>query len=685
MIHHAVFSPSSIVVVGASDDISKVGGRILKNILESSFSGPLYGINPKAEEVQGVPCPPLEDLPEIELAILAVHARFIPSYMQKLAEQKQTKGFIVLSAGFSEMGEEGTQLQDEIVAIARSCGGTVIGPNCTGVLTEDYAGVFAGPVPELSKEGCDLASGSGATAAFILEQGISAGLRFRQMISVGNSAQVGVEDVLAYWDETFDPENSAKIKLLYLESIANPRRLLKHSRSLREKGCRICAVKSGRSQEGRRAASSHTGAMASDDSFVDALFRKAGIIRCSGREDLVQAGILCSFPDMRKPSMAIVTHAGGPGVMLTDMLSEQGIAVPKLEGEEMDALLSRLHHGSSAANPIDFLATGTAGHLDDILTTLCSTRDDLGGITVIFGSPGLHDVSDVLDVLAGHIKNSSLPIYPVLPSIITAKDEIRRFTASGIPFFTDEVSFARTLGTAVRTGSSLPAVPMHPEPPALSYADQLTPDAQGYLPPQQASALLDAAGIPRIREAMISHPGELKELSLSLPWAMKVIGPVHKTDVGGVRLDISSLEEAEQTAEELLRIPEAKGVLIQEMASGTEFFCGVMRDDAFGHLLMTGLGGIFVETLKDTSSELLPIDRSTAEAMLASLKSYPVLTGTRGNQALAVGELTDLLLGVDALIRMVPEIAEMDINPVLVSRERAVSVDVRIRLRAYSV
>lgn len=377
--------------------------------------------------------------------------------------------------------------------------------------------------------------------------------------------------------------------------------------------------------------------------------------------------------------MAVVTHAGGPGVMLTDMLSDAGITVPGLEGPEMEELLSRLHHGSSVANPIDFLATGTASQLDDILRTLKDERKDISAVTVIFGSPGLTDISDVLQVLARHITSSDIPIFPVLPSVITAEREIRQFKQTGLPFFSDETQFAQALGSTL--------IQMHPSAEELVPIDgaeilrsRLIPGSDGYLPADQISMMLDAAGIQRLQEKIIGCTKDIGSVPFAFPWAMKVLGPVHKSDVGGVLLNISSEAQAASAAEQLLNIEDAHGVLVQEMASGTEFYCGLMRDELFGHLLMTGLGGIFVETLKDVSSELLPINRQEASQMLAGLKSFPILQGTRGKPPLDVRGLEDMLVKLSRLAASFPEIAEMDINPVLVSEDRAAAADCRIRI-----
>ncbi len=678
MIHRAVFSPNSLVVVGASKDTAKVGGKVLENILSSPFRGALYGINPQAAHVQGVPCPTLDDLPNVDLAIIAVPATHIPMYMEELAARKQTRGFIVLSAGFSEMGPEGAALQKSLVDIADRYGASLIGPNCTGVLTRNYAGIFAGPIPELSSDGCDLASGSGATAAFLLEQGITMGVRFSQVITVGNSAQIGVEEVVAHWDESYVPGSSSRVKVLYMESITRPQKLLAHCISLIAKGCRICAVKAGSSSAGSRAASSHTGAMAGNDEFTEALFRKAGVIRCRGREELITVAAACMFPPMEGNRMAVVTHAGGPGVMLTDALSSWGIEVPKLAGSAVDELEKRLHHGSSVANPIDFLATGTAAQLGDILTVLEDHVPEIDAVSVIFGSPGLTDIDDVLEVLSRHVESSRKPVFPILPSTVTAKREIAAFISRGMPCFPDDVVFGDAIGR-IRSVRKLEHTISH-VPHRICPLPELHPDDHGYLPPHEAAQLLDLAGIPRVQETWVSILDDLDDVDIPFPWAMKGIGIIHKSDSGAVVLGIRDGDAARKAAQDILAIPGITGMLIQEMAEGMEFFCGVSRDDQFGHMLMAGLGGVFVETLKDTASELVPVQHSEAEAMLRRLRSWPIIQGVRGQPGLDRDGLIDIMVNVSSLVSCIPEICEMDINPVMVSAHGAVSVDCRIRL-----
>ena len=346
MIAKELLDPRSIVIVGASNDRSKPGGKVLYNILYNKFEGKIYGVNPKEKEVQGVPCfPDCDSLPEVELAIIAIAANHVEAALKVLAYEKKCKAFILFSAGFSETGSEGKSLEKRCVKIVNDAGGTLVGPNCIGVISGRYKGVFAGPIPEYDPMGCDCVSASGATMVYILEMAIPRGLKFRDIFSVGNSAQTGVEDILQYWDESFDERKSSKIKLLYMEQINDPQRFLKHARSLVNKGCRIAAIKSGNTEPGSRAVSSHTGALAGSDSAVSALFRKAGIIRCYSRVELVYVAAIFTIPPLKGDRIAVITHAGGPGVMLTDILVKNGMKVPQLQGPKADKLLSKLFSG----------------------------------------------------------------------------------------------------------------------------------------------------------------------------------------------------------------------------------------------------------------------------------------------------------------------------------------------------
>lgn len=685
MINAKLLNPKSIVVVGGSDDITKAGGRALKNLLNCDFNGDVHVVNPKSPVVQGIKTfPDVSLLPHTDLAIIAVAARFCPAIVRTLATEKGTGGFIILSAGFSEENEVGAALEKEIVDVINSTGGTLIGPNCIGYLNNNYHGVFTEPIPRLSPNGIDFISGSGATAVFILETAITGGLPFSSVWSVGNSAQIGVEDVLEHLDITFDPLTSSRIKLLYIENITDPQRFLRHSSSLIRKGCRIAAIKAGSSEAGSRAASSHTGAMASPDTAVDALLRKAGIVRCYSRTDLAIVAALFTYKPLKGKRIAIVTHAGGPAVMLTDILSEGGMEIPHLTGPAADRLLEKLFAGSSVANPIDFLATGTAEQLGYIIDACENDFDEVDAIAVIFGSPGLFPVDDVYNLLHEKIRSCKKPVYPIMPSVINVKREIAEFIARGNAIFTDEVFFGRAL--CMVNATSPPAVPESkgPHNELKVIREVIESASDGYLPPEKVNMLLKAAGIETVPESVVTTAAAAVRAAgaMGYPVVMKVVGPVHKSDIGGVVLNIDSEERVRDEFARMMTLPEVTGILVQKMISGREIFCGATREDRYGHLVMAGMGGIFIEVFKDVSTALVPVSDQEARSMIRSLRSYKIIRGIRGTAGVNEEAFVRVITSLSDLLAVAPEIAEMDINPLLGTPDNVVAVDARIRVQA---
>lgn len=679
-----LIDPKSIVVVGGSDDVYKPGGRILENLRQHKFPGTLHVVNPKSDTVQGIKAHArVEDLPHVELAVLAIAAKYCLHAVEVLAKEKGTKAFIILSAGFGEESKEGGEIERQIVEIINSVGGSLIGPNCVGLMNSHYTGAFIQPIPPFDPLGIDFVTGSGATAVFILELGIQQGLRFSSVFSVGNSAQLGVEEILEYLDTSYIQGKSAPVKMLYLENITNPSKLLKHSRSLVSKGCKIVAIKAGRSAAGSRAASSHTGALASSDEAVEALFRKAGIVRARGRQELLTlAGIFMHKPITGK-RMAIVTHAGGPAVMLTDALSEGGLDVPKLEGHAAETLLSKLFGGSSVANPIDFLATGTAEQLGYVLDA-CEHDFPVDAITVIFGSPGLFPVNEAYRVLADKMRKGKKPIFAVLPSIINAAEGIEEFVKDGNIYFPEEVVLGDALCLSVNSGKGyqekFPRIKAD-EAAIRQVIDTAKDDA--YLPPADVQKLLDAVGIPRAGEGVAKTAEEAVQLAAKLgyPVVMKVVGPVHKSDVGGVALNVDSPERVKAEFDRMIKIPETVAILLQPMMKGMELYVGGKRDDKFGHMVLCGLGGIFIEVLKDVRSGLVPLSSDEALDMVNSLRSVKILDGIRGQAAIGRDRLADGAIRVSRLLELAPEIFEMDLNPLLGNGEGIVAVDARIRVK----
>ena len=684
MLHPKLIHPKSIVIIGGSDNIHSPGGRVLKNLIDHKFPGQLFVVNPKQEIVQGVKSyNNVNDVPKVDLAIVAIAAKHIPEAIKILTQQKETKGFIIFSAGFSEKDDNGAQLERDIVALINEAGGSLLGPNNIGLINQYYTGVFTTPIPKLDEKGVDFISGSGATAVFIIEAAESMGLTFSSVYTVGNSAQIGVEEILEYLDHSFEEDKSSKVKLLYIESIKNPLKFLKHTASLISKGCKIAAIKAGSSEAGNRAASSHTGAIANSDVFIDALFKKAGIIRCYGRNELITvAGILLQKESKGK-NIAIITHAGGPAVMLTDVLSKNGLQVPSLKGTHCKALLSELFEGSSVTNPIDFLATGTAQQLETIIDYCENKFDEIDAMAVIFGSPGLSSVYDAYDVISDKIQTCNKPIYAILPSVVNVENEIEAFLKKGNIAFHDEVLFGNALAKVFNQSTVKDTIHVS-EFKSYDKVRKLIDDLpNGYMSSETAFQLLECVGVKFAVQKYAGTKAELNKVSptLKYPVVLKVEGPLHKSDVGGVILNISDDKVLNDSFDKLMQIEGAKSVLIQPMIKGMELFIGAKKEGNYPHIILCGLGGIFVEVLKDISASMVPITEHDALKMIRGLKAYPILKGVRGQKGINIKKYAEIIIKISELLCMAPEISELDLNPLLASEKDIIVVDVRICIK----
>ena len=690
MINRELLKPKSIVVIGGSNNVHKPGGAVVRNILQGGYEGTLRVVNPKEDEIQGIKAfHDARELPPTELAILVVAAKMCPDYVELLAKEKGTKAFIIISAGFGEETHAGAVLEQRILDTCEQYGASLIGPNCIGLLNRNHHSVFTKPIPTLNPKGVDFVSGSGATAVFILESAVIKGLQFNSVWSIGNGKQIGIEDVLQYMDENFNAETDSLVKLLYIENISNPDKLLFHASSLIRKGCRIAAIKAGSSESGSRAASSHTGAIASSDSAVEALFRKAGIVRCFSREELTTVGCIFTLPPLNGRNFAIVTHAGGPGVMLTDALSKGGLNVPKIEGPLADELKEQLLPGSAVANPIDILATGTAKELGLAIDYCEQKFDDIDAIAVIYGTPGLTTLYEAYETLHQKIQECKKPIFPILPSLHTAGPEVAEFLQKGHVNFSDEVTLATALSQIMNTPAPAPPeVQLYgidiPRLHKIIFREMNRMEAEGvkggYLAPDTVHEILECAGIPMVPELVASDKDELISFAtrVGYPVVAKVVGPVHKSDVGGVTLNIRTPEHLALEFERMMKIEGATGVMVQKMLKGTELFIGAKYEERFGHVVLCGLGGIFVEVLKDVSSGLAPLSYDEAYSMIRSLRGYKILKGTRGQAGINEQKYAEIIVRLSTLLRFATEIKEMDINPLLADEHDVVAVDARI-------
>lgn len=682
-VYRALFRPESIAVVGASDNLSKPGGKVLKNLIDHRYKGTLWAVNPTSAIVSGLPSfTSIDNLPAApDLAIIAIPAPLVVSALEDLA-RKGTRAIIVLTAGFGEKGEEGRREEERMRGIADKAGMVLIGPNCSGFMTPHYSGKFAGIIPEMRPRSIDIISGSGATVDLIMEQAVQRGLSFCDVINVGNSAQTGVEDIVALYDENYGPDNSP-ILLLYLESLKKPGLLLHHLRQLSLKGCTVVGIKAGVGGAGARAAASHTGAMATDDVAVDALFRKGGVIRVRSKIEMVDVACVLTAIRGRLEGnrVCVITDAGGPGVMISDELERQGMELPVLK-EKTKGLLKRfLPPESSLLNPVDCLPTRTASQMSEILRII--EQEESGNIDVIVAmvaNPGMSENDEIYRVVFRAMDSCSIPVIPVLSSTTTCAALINDFTREGKCFFQDEVPLAAALGNAARRPRLWTA------PDSLCGYDRdglekiLPVSRRGAIGPAAARDILLRAGFrfPRQAEAFSKEGLAASCEKIGYPLAMKVIGPLHKSDLGGVKIGINGMEEALSAWDALMGIQDAAGVLIQEMIEGHEVIIGAHRTDDLGHLIMFGLGGIYAEAIKDVRFALSPLSKEEGLEMVKSISGYSILEGIRGVRGMSTDLLVESVQRLGRLVADFPDIKEVDINPLKGYGDRLFVVDARI-------
>jgi acetyltransferase len=595
--------------------------------------------------------------------------------------QLGTGAVIVLTSGFGEKDAAGKETESQMRQVADTAGMCLIGPNCSGFLTTAYKGKFAGIVPKLPGGAVDFISGSGATVDYVMECAEIRGLSFGTVINLGNSAQMGVEDLLQLYDEHYD-QNSARILMLYMESVKKPDLLLRHARNLSQKGCVLVGIKSGATSVGSRAAASHTGAMATSDIAVQALFDKAGIIRVSGRSALIDVACVLKAVNCRLlgKRVCIITDAGGPGVMLADELTRCGIELPVLSDKTRAELAKILPPESSITNPIDALPSRTAKQIGAIIQVLNKLeRDNLDIIAVLTGDSGLSDNAAIYKAIADASPKSEIPILPMFSSLTSCREKIYDFTLHGNVFFPDEVSMGQAIGKVadrIKPSIAIDSLSGYNRPAIRSALK----DKKGALDPGTVRQVLLSAGFRLPEQTEVFKKDQLiaECRRLGFPLAMKVTGPLHKTDVGGVRLGISDEATAMNTWPELMAINEATGVLLQPMITGLEVILGANQEGNFGHLVMFGLGGIHAEVLKDVRFTLAPLAPSEARQMIDGIRSRPLLDGVRGAPGMNIEILTDFLVRLGRLVTDFPEIREIDLNPVKGSGDRLYVVDSRI-------
>ncbi len=702
---HPILSPSSVAVIGASRHPGTIGNLLLRCVLQNGFSGVVYPVNPNADSIMSVKAyPSILDVPgNVDLAIIAVPAPVVSKVADECG-RKGVRALIIISDGFRERGPEGVSREEELKDIISGYGMRLVGPNCMGVInTDPTISLNATFSPVFPPRGnVSFLTQSGAMGLTILEYANNLNMGISTFVSVGNCADVSSNDLLQYWEQ--DPTTG--VILLYMESFGNPREFGRIARRVSAKKP-IVAVKSGSTPAGARAASSHTGALTTSDIASDALFHHAGIIRVNAMEELFDvATLLSTQPLPRGKRLVIVTNGGGPGIIAADDAAHNGLLLPELSPKTIDRLKSIIKRDIKLGNPIDTTAGVTVDEFQSILKIVASDKD-YDAVLAIFIPPVVVDTTSMEDAI-GRV----VPVF-------------RRYKKPLLACFLGHRGFKAKLGSS---GKFVPCYPFPEEAvsalaKAAEYADLrrkpkgIIPRIKGikrgrarkiieaamiqsvqrplWLSAEQITNLLKCYGIPLIETQVAKTPAEAATSAqrIGFPVAVKLVSStiVHKTDIGGVILDINSVTEVKRafsniksSLAEIGRQNEMEGVTVQRMVKGgIEVIAGVTQDPSFGPLMMFGSGGIYAELVKDVVFRLHPLTDLDAKEMISSIRMSKLFEGYRGSSPSDTQALEDLLLRISALVEDVPEITELDLNPVKVMPrgEGYWVIDAKIMLR----
>lgn len=695
-----VFRPSSVAVVGASNRPGRVGTSLFRNVLQAGFQGVAYPVNPSWKSVSGVRCyPDVASLPEApDLGIVIVPAPGVAATVEQLGE-RGTKGVVIISAGFREVGEAGAALEAEVVRVAARHRMSVIGPNCFGVFNTDPSvslnATFSENLPPTGN--IAFVSQSGALGAGILRYAASEQIGFSRFVSVGNRAGVDENDLL----HALRRDPATHVILLYVESLANGRRFLETAREVTDEKP-VLVIKSGRTSAGESAAKSHTGSLAQSgrDQLYDSLFAQSGVLRVDTLGEMFRtARIFSSGLTLEGPRLAILTNSGGPGIVAADAAVRNGLELPALAEATRSAIAPRLPSIAAVANPLDMTADIGADAYRETLGELLRAPN-LDGALVIATPTGTMTGESVVDAVLQARAQATKPVVACLFGLTDLSNEAKRLESHGVPCYTfPEEAIEGLAGLArYRAWTTRPRTEVRTFPVDRSRAEQLIARAQGpsprVLPEYAARDLLAAYGIPVPAVAFARTVQEAVAAAdrIGYPVVLKVASPdiSHKTDVGGVALGVTDAESVRQSWARLeanvrRAAPNARleGFEVEaQVPSGKEVLLGIQRDPSFGPIVVFGMGGIYVEALRDVTFRLAPLRPLSAQHMIESVRAYPILRGVRGEPPSDLAALVEVLERVSQLAVDRPEVLELDINPLLVrpAGEGAVAVDARVVL-----
>ena len=694
-----IMKPKSIAVVGASTKEHTIGSDIMKRLQEYKFNGNIYPVNPKGGIIEGLQAytSVLEIPGEVDLAIIVVNAKFVLSTIDQCHE-KGIKGLCIITAGFKETGKEGAEAEKQLLAKVREYGMRCVGPNCLGVVNTHpdvrMDGCFAESLPERGNIG--FVSQSGALGGGILNILKDLNLGFAQFISIGNQADVNAETALEYWEDEKDVEQI----LLYMESIQNPANFRKLASRISKKKP-ILALKAGRSAAGASAASSHTGSLAGADKAANALLNQSGVIREYSLQDLfATAKVFANCPIPKGDRVAIITNSGGPGIMATDAICEHGMQIAKISDETKEKLRSFLPSAASVKNPIDMIASAPIEHYKQTLETVIADENVDMIITIYLPFLGLKDIDvakALMEIKAEHPEKPVIGVFMTKSEFFSTLSDMK----VNMPFFMYAEEAADGLNRLnqqrkwmERPEGKIPTFDVDYKRAQEIIAKSVN-EGRAQLTTRESIDVLDAYGIRVCKSGFATNEEEVAQLgnSIGYPVVMKMTSKTtsHKTDVGGVRVNIQSEEQLRAEYKDLISKLEEKGlldglegVIIQEMVKGNrEMVCGIATDPQYGPMMMFGLGGVFIEVMKDVTFRIAPLTDVDADEMIKSVKAYKLLQGARGTTPAQMNQIQETLLRLSQLVSDYKFIDELDINPLLVSEKtgEGIAVDGRIKVR----
>lgn len=693
------FNPKSVAVIGASTDPEKLGYAVLENLVEGGYAegGQVYPINPHAEAILDHKAyPSVKDVEgEIDLAVIVIPYPYVPDVLRECGE-KGIPAVIVISAGFREAGMEGLERELELIEIAKEYGIRLVGPNCLGIIdtfTPMNASFSAGTPPQGPMA---FMSQSGALGTAILDWAQAGRLGLSTFVSLGNKADVSEIDLMEAWVE--DPDT--RVMMMYSEGLPNGEEFIKVARRVTRKKP-LVAIKSGVTESGSRAVSSHTGSLAGSEQAYEAAFRQAGVLRADDMAGLFDMALALGYqPALKGDRIAIITNAGGPGILATDALERRGMSLSRLEVETIQKLEQYLPDAASAANPVDVLGDARADRYQFALQTV-SEDPNVDGLMVVLTPQAMTEIestAQAVGTLSREIDKPVLACFMGEAKVETGIETLRKFE---VPNY----SFPERASLAFRAMSDYREIRQRPDPQFETFEvdnqavaqvlEKAKAEDRYAIGDAEAWDILNAYDLRIPKTKMAENPDEAVRIAAEIgyPVVLKIASPdiLHKTDVGGVKVGLEDAEEVRDAYELMIYraeryLPEAKvwGCQVQEMAppGGLEVLIGMNRDPQFGPLITFGLGGIYVEALKDVTFRVAPFSRREAEEMLSEIRSHALLEGVRGEPPVDKDAIVDTLLRMGQLVQEFPEIAELDINPLIVYPEDqgAIAIDMRLVL-----